>query len=40
MQYETSPVAGDQREIKLYENAEEAMGQDYAAVASVSAIAR
>ena len=33
-------IAGDQREIKLYENAEEAMGQDYQAVASVSAIAR
>ena len=33
-------ILGDQREIKLYENAEEAMGQDYQAVASVSAIAR
>ena len=33
-------IVGDQREIKLYENAEEAMGQDYQAVASVSAIAR
>ena len=46
MQYENCPVrrgdvyCGDQRDIKLYENAEEAMGQDYQAVASVSAIAR
>ena len=33
-------ILGDQREIKLYENAEEAMGQDYQAVALLSAIAR